>query len=53
VFAVKPTAVKDIAVKSTGPSHIALSWVYSEPMPPGLNYRIRYHSLLRPAYSVG
>ena len=52
VFAVKPNPVGNMAIKSTGHSYISLSWVYSEPKPPSLVYRLQYQSERRPAYKV-
>jgi len=52
VFEVRPKAVTNIAAKSTDHSSIALSWTYREPQPPGLIYRLQYHSERRPAYKV-
>ena len=52
LFAVKPNAVKNITVESTGHSYVALTWVYNEPKPPSLICRLHYYSQRRPAYNV-
>ena len=52
VCAVKPNAVTNLAVKTIEHSSIALSWVYDEPKPVGLVYRLQYQSQRRPAYQV-